>query len=152
MDPFSMTSGAAGIISLGITACQGLIDYYNNWKDYDEGIKQMLESIESLTKTFALLQKALDNQQLDDATKAQACYSIALCRHGVVVLKKKLAKIKRDDSQSQGATIALAARGRIRRFYDRARYPFKLGTLDKLRDNISDLRANLQLAVTSLQL
>jgi hypothetical protein len=45
---------AAGLIFLGITVCQGLLTYYQSWKDAGVTIKFMYEAMEALKKTSFL--------------------------------------------------------------------------------------------------
>ena len=151
-DPFSAASGAIGVISLGITVCQGLIDYYNAWNGQDEEIKQTLESIAALSKTLVLLRNALGNRQLDRVSKTQLEENIKLCEAGIRALKKKLTKIQYDDTSLSGSTKTSKVPGSVRRFYDRAKYPFKQSTIVKLREIVSETRANLQLAAAVLHL
>lgn len=45
MEPLGLSSGAAGLISLGISVCQGLLDYYRSWKYAEDQVAYMYESI-----------------------------------------------------------------------------------------------------------
>jgi hypothetical protein len=40
-DPFSVAGSAVGVISLGLTVCQGLLTYYGQFKAYDEEIRDV---------------------------------------------------------------------------------------------------------------
>ena len=151
-DPFTAASGAIGIISLGITVCQGFINYYSTWKDQDGDIKHTIGSINTLSSILAPLRKALDHQQLDHTGKAQIEQSIESCETAIHSLEKKLNKIRGYQPQSFSSTSTLRVRENVRNFYNRAKYPFKESTLAKLREIVSNARDNLQLAVVVLQL
>ena len=47
-DPFSIASGAVGIISLGIQLCKQITDYAEAWRSYDEDIEIIGLKAESL--------------------------------------------------------------------------------------------------------
>lgn len=55
MDPLSISAGAAGLISIGITICNGLLGYYKSYKDAEDNVTRTYNSIEALTKTLILI-------------------------------------------------------------------------------------------------
>ena len=65
MEAFGISSGVAGLISLGITVCQGLLDYSGSWKDAKSHVKQMYTSVLALTKTLRLLESAVQHKAFD---------------------------------------------------------------------------------------
>ena len=64
-DPLSITASAAGLVSLGLTVCSGLLDYYNVWKDQPSDVSDMCESLGALSKTFELLDERVRHPLLD---------------------------------------------------------------------------------------
>ena len=68
-EPLSIAAGTAGIVSLGLQVCGGLITYCKAWRHHDKNIAEALERLTDLDLTF----KALDEiivvvETLDDDT------------------------------------------------------------------------------------
>ena len=57
----SAAGTAVGIASLGITAVQGLVRYYNLWKDCDVNVGSTLDSLSGLEKNLGLIKGFLDD-------------------------------------------------------------------------------------------
>jgi hypothetical protein len=140
-DPFSLASGAAGLISLAITTCNGLLTYYSSWRHRDETVTATCNHIQSLTSILQLLQDSLSQHNFDSSVTSEVGRNIASCRDGIQKLTQKLKKVQ--DSR-------VTAR-EFNDFTRRALYPFKESTLLKMRELVSDLRDNLNLAVNVLQ-
>ncbi|KAL9121680.1 MAG: hypothetical protein Q9187_001757 [Circinaria calcarea] len=143
-DAFSVAGSAVGMISLGVTVCQSLLQYYNSWKDSQKDIAAMYSSLEGLTKTFRLLETAIGDRTFNKEIVVRITQSLASCDTGLEILKKKLAKVE--------TTQVNDLEARVRAHVRRALYPFKESTLMKLRETISDLRDNLSLAVNILHI
>lgn len=137
-DPLSIAAGVAGIISLGLTVSSGLLNYYGSWKDSPSNVSTMCESLETLTKTFEILHERIRHPLLDSKIVDMVTESIISCAAGVQKLQSKLDKIR--NVKPAGA------------FLQRAQYPFRQKTLMNLHQTISDLRDNLGLAASTLQL
>ena len=56
---------AAGIASLGIQVCQGLLSYYEAWRSYHQDICDACDKASELEKTFALLNDTLQAPDLE---------------------------------------------------------------------------------------
>lgn len=143
-DPFSIASGAAGVVSLGITVCSGLLDYYSSWKDSDKNIATMYASLEGLTKTFKLMRDTIGRSSFAPDVAERVLESTKSCEDGVNGLEKRLKKLGDPNSAGLESKIRIHAR--------KALYPFKESTLMKLREIIGDLRDNLSLAIDALQM
>lgn len=145
MEALGVASSAAGLISLGITACQGLLVYYRSWKDADETVKNMYESIDSLTRTLMVLERSILNHTLNKDAIQRVHDSALSCEQGISALNKKLAKIQLPINQASWKERSWARlRGTL--------YPFKESTLIKLKEHCNELRDNLNLVVSVLQL
>ena len=83
-DPLSIAGTGVGIASLGIQVCQSLLDYYHDWKDYDQDIKLTTGAISDLEEKFALLREVLDDPKLSQhqKTKDSVNQSLVLCEEG----------------------------------------------------------------------
>ena len=147
MDPLSIASATAGILSFGLTVCHGLLEYYSAWKSIDGDVKRMYDTMELLTKTFHTLKQALESSLLGKDAVRRVEESIASCEDGVLALKKKLSKIETKTSmQRSGWKNTTWAQ------LQRTLYPFRESTLAKLREVCHELRENLALAVDALHM
>ncbi|KAI9773654.1 MAG: hypothetical protein M1840_006928 [Geoglossum simile] len=139
-DPLSVTGS---VISLGLIACRGLLQYYTSWKGYKDDVATICDSLEGLTRTLQLLETSIRANGLRPEIVASIRESIKLCEGGVGYLQRKLDKIK--DTKQPGSWEKARSHGK------RMAYPFKESTLAKLREVVSELRDDLGLAVGSLQ-
>lgn len=145
MDPFSIASGSIGILSFGLTICQGLLEYYNAWKEANGDVANMYLAIQGLTKTLLLVKSAIEYKGFDQNIVFQVEECIRSIAAGIMSLKKKLDKIKVDSPQN-------GWREKGKAHFGRALYPFKESTLVKLKEVCNELRDNLSLALTVLQM
>ena len=145
MDAVSVSAGAAGFISLGITVCQGLLDYYRSWKDAEDQVAHMYASIEALTETFRLLESAVRSAVFNHATAQKVEESIRSAETGLQSLQKKLQKIRLAPSQPGWKAKGMAQ-------FRKTLFPFKESTLAKLKELGIELRQELSLALEVLQI
>ena len=145
METLGLSSGAAGLISLGITVCQGLLDYYRSWKDAEDQVTHMYASIEALTETFKLLESAIEPKVFNRASVQKVEESIRSAESGLQSLRKKLEKIRLAPSQPGWKAKGMA---QLRRTV----FPFKESTLAKLKELGIELRQELKLALEVLQI
>lgn len=144
MEVFAAASTSAGLISLGITVCRGLLVYYRSWKDADETVDHMYGSIEALTRTFMVLERSISSPTLNKDAIRRVNESTESCKQGISALNKKLAKIQLHTSQDGWKERSWARlKGTL--------YPFKESTLIMLKERCNELRDNLALAVAALQ-
>lgn len=138
MDPGT----ALSVVSLGIQVCQGLIEYYDGWKGYENDIREACNSLKGLNKTFTHLQDRLSALQATSPTNVltvQAVDSLAACKDGVKKLEKKLAKLRKESpsgfwqkAQASGLQVV---------------YPLRKSTLEKLKEIVQDLMQHLNLDI-----
>lgn len=145
MEALGVASGAAQFISLGITVCQSLLDYYHSWKDAEDNIAKTYVSIEELSKTFRLLAIAVEYKEFNGEVVDQVRDSIGSAEGSIHNLEKKLDKVR---------VVALQDgwKGKAKAQFRRTLYPFKESTLAKLRELSSETRDNLSLALNLLQI
>ena len=93
-DPLSIAASAAGLVSLGLTVCSGLLDYYNSWKDQPSDITEMCESLEVLGKIFKLLDQKVRHPLLNRESVDRVTESLITCDAGVKRLRSKLEKMR----------------------------------------------------------
>ena len=140
MEALGLSSGAAGLISLGLTVCQGLLDYYRSWKDAEDQVTQMYISIEALTETFKLLESALEPKVFSHDSVQRVEESIKSAKRSLQSLRKKLDKIRLVPVQTGWKAKGMAQ-------FRRTLFPFKESTLAKLKELGVELRQDLMLAV-----
>ena len=145
MEALSISSGVAGLISLGITACQGLLDYYDSWKNAESNVTSMYTSIQALTKTLKLLELAVQHQTFhpDIVIRVEDCIKSA--HNGIQSLEKKLNKVRLVPAQDEW-------RAKAKSQFHRALFPFKESTLVKLNELGNELRDDLSLALNLLNI
>lgn len=134
-----------GVASLGIQICQGILSYYDAWKGYPEDIQSTYATVRNLRKSFALIKESLTSKALNVDRANRVKESLESCKEGLEKLKKKLRKLREHDQPSGFRQKAFAAA-------QRSWYPFRSGTLGKLKDIVHDLRQNVDLACDALHL
>jgi hypothetical protein len=146
MDPVSalgVTSGVTGIISLGISACDGHLGYYGSCKNARADSTRLYKSIERLVTIFRDLERAIQKPILKHTGFADATNHITVCRQSVETLQSELKRISATSkSQHKFWTKARA----------RALYPFKEKTILNLARVVDKLVIYLVLAISTLQL
>ena len=145
MEALGLSSAAAGLISLGLTVCQGLLDYYHSYKDAENQVAQMYASIEVLTETFRLLESAIESKVFSRGSVQKIEQSISSAESGLQSLRKKLDKIRLIPLESGWKAKGMA---QLRRTV----FPFKESTLAKLKELGIELRQDLSLALEVLQI
>ncbi|KAI9666565.1 MAG: hypothetical protein M1821_004501 [Bathelium mastoideum] len=141
MDPGT----ALSVVSLGIQCCQGILSYYESFRDQDASIDAMWRSAQALANVFHILERTV-RASSDAALVKQIMENIESCQECLQILRKKLDKIRGQTPASDSLKEQLRSLGK------RALYPFKESTLIKLREIIQDLRDNLTVALAGLQL
>lgn len=145
-DGFSIAGTAAGVISLGLSVCQGLLAYYGQFKSFHEQIDQVTCRVSSLDGILNTLQNMLINAHVLFSSPTAQSTAIAVdciirCRNGLQKLQKMLEKCQNTKLSTNllGPDIQIA----------RMLYPFRRATLIALVETINWLQANLS---TSLQM
>ena len=146
-DPLSIAGSVAGLISLGITVTQTLVDFYTSYKHQDSELIGTIERLDNLLTILLSLKQALSNRKFavderDLIKKIQT--SIENCDELIYELQGECQKFSKTTSDGIKAVVKVAGR--------RATYPFRQSTLQKLDEDISELRDNLSVALSVLQL
>ena len=93
-DPLSITASAAGLVSLGLTVCSGLLQYYNACKDQASDISTMCQSLEALSQILKVLDQKVRHPLLDRESVDRVTDSIVSCAASIQVLDSKLKKFR----------------------------------------------------------
>ncbi|KAL3470051.1 hypothetical protein BJX99DRAFT_240167 [Aspergillus californicus] len=139
-DPFSITGSAVGVVSLGLTLCQGFLAYYGPYKSFHEDIDEILSRIRSLNALLNTLHKVVAKSHPAPVTHL-ATKNIVNCQQGLQKLEKMLDKCHKicppDREKSSG----------LKYQYSRLLYPFRRETLMKLMDTVAWLQSNVDTAL-----
>lgn len=71
-DPLSIAAGTAGIVTLGLQVCGGLITYCKAWKSHDKSVEEALERLTSLLLTIESLDQILSVVGTNDDNTADS--------------------------------------------------------------------------------
>ncbi|KAL3458405.1 hypothetical protein BJX64DRAFT_224831 [Aspergillus heterothallicus] len=150
-DPFSVTGSAVGVASLGLTLCQGFLDYYDPYKSFDEDVEEVLLRIESLKSLMTALEKVIQDGSLMKTSPTPepvdlATENVQNCRNGVEKLERMLEKCKRASPPGREQP------SRFRNQIDRLLYPFRETTLKKLMETVNWLQSNVDTALELLHI
>ena len=145
MASIGVASSVAGVVSLGITICHGLLDYYDSWKDAEQDFTRMRKFISTLSKTFVLLETSIRRPKVNPVVVAQVEENIASCEGGIEQLGRKLDEIKVNTPQA-------GWKGKAKESLRRSLFPFKEATLVKLRSISYELQDHLSLTLDLLQI
>ena len=142
-DPLSVAAGIAGLISLGVKVTQSLVKFYKSYKGLDGDVVRTTANLESLHDIFDFLQTAVKTRTFrrdEQALIKNIESSISRCSDLIKELQEEWEKF--DKSLASGG---FKAAGR------RIAYPFRQSTLQKLEEDIRDIRDDLKLALDALQ-
>ena len=146
-EPLSVAASVAGLISLGIQVTQSLVDFYNAYKNRVSDLVDTTERLESLLDIFQCLGKTLSDRrfQADEQNLISSIEtSVKNCDELIQELQHECQKFNKTPSQGLEATFKVAGR--------RMLYPFRQSTLQKLDEDISEIRAHLSFTLDVLQL
>ncbi|KAK4892915.1 hypothetical protein LTR27_008643 [Elasticomyces elasticus] len=139
-----IAGSAVGIVSLGIQVCQGLLQYYGDWKGYHKDIEASHKAVQGLTETFVLLAQVLNgNVVVNDAQRRNVENCVASCEDSVGHLRDRLAELRKYGHPA-------AFREKVKASGSRLLYPFKKESLDVLRNLVQEILQRLMLAVNVL--
>ena len=146
-DPLSIAGSVAGVVSLGIQVTQSLIVFYKSYRYQDSELAGIIGRLESLAETLQHLAKALSGRtfQADERSLVKNIEtSVIDCDELIQELQDECQKFSK--TSSSGIKAAARVVGR------RATYPFRQSTLQKLDEDIGEIRSNLSIALDVLQL
>jgi hypothetical protein len=162
-DPVSLAGTAVGIVSLGLSVCQGLVSYYSTFRDYSKETKNMLQKLEGLKDVLQVLEDFF--QYHDDlrtetaavktaAVKTAAVKTAAVKTAAVKTAKRNILACKRGLGQLEDIMDKCKATPvkPERDFLNRALYPFRRDTIKAVLEHVESLQSNLDTSIDVLQL
>jgi hypothetical protein len=150
-EPFSIAGSAVGVISLGITVCQGLFQYYSACRDGPEDVKALAHSLDGLIRVLEMLSSTMKDYSFDGNAHAAIKDYIADCDEAVRNLARELEKVRKEAPQP-AAGGRLSLKDKLGNASKTLLYPFRESTLRKLRGFVEEVCENLALATSSVQL
>lgn len=146
-EPFSLSSGAVGIIAVGLTVCNAITQYYNSYKHAPQAAEAIIIHVANLTRVLNLLRSVSSNQrEFPRKIWDQVEGYISSCESGVRNLERKVMKCKATKADDNNGLINIKNAGK------RLIYPFRESTLAKFREIVSELIDPLSLALDALQI
>ncbi|KAL5364805.1 hypothetical protein BJX96DRAFT_168590 [Aspergillus floccosus] len=146
-DPLAIASGIAGLLSLGIQVTQALVNFYATHKDKDTDLAKITHNLESLQSIFRALDIAVKERGLQANTHGllrEVGNAVQKCEETITELQSECEKFHRDSAAGFKDRVKVAGR--------RAAYPFRKSTLQKLEEDVADIRENISFALDVLQL
>lgn len=150
-DPFAVAGGAVGVISLGLTVCQGFLAYYGPYKSFHEEIKIVTTRMEALKCILKVIQSLISEiTMLNVPSIAQSTQvvndTILFCQDVLLKLHGTLNRCYASVPSRRLATFELEAQ------VNRVLYPFRRQTLMSLVENVSWLQDNLNTSLQMMQM
>ena len=146
-EALGVAGSVVGLVSLSIQLTQGLLKYYGSWKDQDNVVEHMCISLNNLSGSLTVLEKALQPPaRFDKGVKDSVENTINAMYGPMQKLEDELRKVRDAESPKVGVRSAM------RRHVRRAFYPFKEETLSKIKQVITEAHPNLDLALQVLQM
>ncbi|KAL4757668.1 uncharacterized protein BDW70DRAFT_171116 [Aspergillus foveolatus] len=131
-EPLSIASGIAGLLSLGIEVTKNLIDFYSAYKNQASDLMH-------ITRNLEIRQIQISEKELLESINN----TITECKEIIEELQVEYLKFLEKSTTGFKGRIQVAGR--------QAAYPFRKSTLQKLEEDISEIRNNLSLALDVLQ-
>ncbi len=146
MAELAALGSAAGLISLGIQSCQGLISYYSSWALFDQQISQISGNIEQLRISCENLERELQRiARFQEPIVQHVVSLISSCDDGIHGLHSAL-------DRCHPGQVPPSLHEKIRLYRARALHPVRKPTLKTLEDNVHGIQGNLGNALQILQL
>ena len=135
------------ILSLGIQVSQALVDYYSSYRHQNSDISVTFNKLDGLLTALHTLQRTIPNRKFRpderDVVKSVES-SIFQCEDLIAELRSELDKFQYKPGSSAQTAIKTTGRRLI--------FPFRQSTLQKINEDVGEIRANLSLALNVLQL
>ncbi|KAI2777459.1 hypothetical protein F4815DRAFT_295249 [Daldinia loculata] len=130
MDPLSITAGAAGFISLGITAAGGIIQYCKSYRSQDVNFVLLMRHAKELESFLGLIK---DRTTASQSPSRDVHNSLEGCRQACDACLNDFKQLnaKYTDQKSN------------RRLIYKLRYPFDKAKLDDLRSQLQEFHVRL---------
>ncbi|KAJ5171628.1 NACHT nucleoside triphosphatase [Penicillium capsulatum] len=146
-DPLAIASGIAGLLSLGIQATQSLVNFYTTYKGQDTDLAKVAQNLDNLLGIFRALDIAVEERRSRVDTQdllREVEKAVQKCEEIITELQSECQNFSKDTAAGLKDRVKTAGRC--------AAYPFRKSTLQKLEEDVSDMRENISVALDILQL
>ncbi|KAG5769221.1 hypothetical protein H9Q72_003493 [Fusarium xylarioides] len=145
-DPLSIASSVAGLVSLGLTLCGGLHNYFNAAKDRHRDIETASQNLNLLQSNILIIQSSTLKLGHRHALSANGVnQGLANCESQLNTLQQTLLDLTRAEGLSD-------TKGKLKRQKLIVRYPFDQKKLLQLQDQLSKANATLSNFVQNFHL
>ncbi|TVY67625.1 hypothetical protein Focb16_v002264 [Fusarium oxysporum f. sp. cubense] len=145
-DPLSVASGVAGLISLGLTLCGGLHNYFSAVRDRHQDIETAAQSLALLQSNLFIIQSSTLKLGHRHALSANGVnQGLANCESQLVTLQQMMLDLTRNEGLS-------TMKGKLRKQMTIARYPFDQKKLSQLQAQLYEANATLSNFVQNFNL
>lgn len=144
-DPFSIASGTAGLLSLGIEVTKLLFKFYTEYKGQGTELASVTKKLDGLQSLFKALGAAVEEQRLQPGTQNQlqeVDKNVQDCEEAIKELQAECEKFCKHSAVTFKDRARVAGR--------RAAYPFRRSTIEKLEEDVDNIRENLEFALSIL--
>jgi hypothetical protein len=135
-----------GFVSLGITLCDGIFTYCQNWKHQDDDVRSLTALCESSKKLLEDIDQSVKNRLVLNANTVrkleEALQACTERNEAVLQLARKY---------TVGPTTT-GPQGKAQELFQKLKFPFKKQTLLELKDVMIDFRGNVDTALGLLKL
>ena len=146
-DPLSIVASAGGIISLSLTVCQGLINYYQAFTGQYQDVQILIQDLQGLKMSLTLLRDSLTHRpDLLDLILPH----IDTLKGRIDNLQPMLDRFRQNVSR-RNVSGHKAFKEKVKKTTQRTLYPFKKGMISELRDTVRQAQGNLSLALGVIQ-
>lgn len=137
-DPFSVASGAVGVVSLGLTVCEGLTSYCSAFRGQDQYLDNLSHRARGLSDSLSLLSRALPTYRTGSPdVEHQIEVLLRECNSSIRLLENKVDSFRRVHGPS-------LSRDKFKHVTKRTVFPFKKAALFELSNTIDSLQLNLE--------
>ncbi|KAJ5729904.1 uncharacterized protein N7483_004412 [Penicillium malachiteum] len=151
MAELSLVSSVAGVISLGLSVCQGLVTYSSHFKSFHDETGDVATKAKGLEIVLKAISDLISNPDAFNRSSSIVAEKIKTasqclldCKQGLEKLKSSLDEVKRDSSSGKSQ--------KAKQYLERCLYPLRWGNLVGRVDTIEGLQSNLEMALSSLRI
>ncbi|KAI1384548.1 uncharacterized protein F4822DRAFT_366603 [Hypoxylon trugodes] len=137
MDPFSVTASAAGLVSLGITVSDGLVQYCRTYQSREAELAQLTQHAEHLRSFLNIIETQCPGSQ-DSSGNLQ--HSLRNCRDACTAC---IEDFERLNAKYAHARSSMDFWGQGRTLARRIRYPFDKEKFERLRSQLQEFNTRL---------
>jgi hypothetical protein len=133
-----------GVVALGITLCDGIIQYCRAWKHQDDDVRALNELTNGLKTVLQDVEIFLQQQPNLDLT------AVPSVRHSLKACNDQISKAL--DISDKYATAQASTKGKMKDLIQRLKFPFQRNVLGELRDIMTAFRGNVDVALQLLNI